>query len=274
MYLMEQALERGARLLRGRVEDVLVKGDRIEGVRVNQDGKQLDIATRTFINAAGPLIQEIGRMLDVDVPILHERHLKVSITDHHGILPRNAPLLIWEDPQHIPWSEEEHDLLIESDETRYMVEELPAGAHVRPEGGADSKNILFLWPYDLQPIAPTFPIHIPDSYSEIGLRGLVTMLPELDIYLSRIPRPVVDGGYYTKTPENRMLCGPLPVEGAYLLGALSGFGLMAACGAGELLAAHVIGSKLPHYAPAFQLSRYDHPDYLEKFKDWSSSGQL
>jgi hypothetical protein len=35
-------------------------------------------------------------------------------------------------------------------------------------------------------------------------------------------------------PENRPLVGPLPVDGAFVTGALSGFGLMSAHGAGEL----------------------------------------
>jgi glycine/D-amino acid oxidase-like deaminating enzyme len=100
------------------------------------------------------------------------------------------------------------------------------------------------------------------------------MLPEMKAYIRRMPKPVVDGGYYTKTKENRFICGPLPVDGAYMLGALSGYGLMAACGAGELLAAHITESSLPHYAPAFRLERYENPRYLERLKDWPLSGQL
>jgi glycine/D-amino acid oxidase-like deaminating enzyme len=64
-----------------------------------------------------------------------------------------------------------------------------------------------------------------------------------------------------KTFENRPLIGPLPVEGAYVVGALSGFGVMAACAAGELLAAHIAGGTLPAYAPAFRLARYTDPAY-------------
>jgi len=274
IYLLERALEGGARLLRARVEDAIVTDNRIESVRVNQNGKLWNISTQTFINAAGPMIQDVGRMLGVDLPVFHERHLKVSINDSQCVLPRNAPLLIWEDPQYLQWNEGDRELLAESEETRWLVEKLPAGVHVRPEGGVDSQNILFLWPYDLEPVQPAFPIQIPSSYPEVALRGLVPMLPGMDIYTSRMPKPVVDGGYYTKTKENRLLCGPLPVAGAYVLGALSGYGLMAACGAGELMATHVAGSRLPEYASAFMLSRYEDPGYKEKLKDWSSTGQL
>jgi hypothetical protein len=98
------------------------------------------------------------------------------------------------------------------------------------------------------------------------------MIPGLKPYLSRLPKSVVDGGYYTKTRENRPLIGRLPVEGAYVMGALSGFGVMAGCGAGDLLAAHLTGSKLPHYAPAFSLERYEDPKYQKLLETWAESG--
>ena len=108
----------------------------------------------------------------------------------------------------------------------------------------------------------------------MALRGLAEMLPALRTYFDRVPRPVVDGGYYNKTRENRPLIGPLPVEGAYLIGALSGFGLMSAAAAGELLAAHLTRGELPPYAPAFDLGRYDDPAYQQLLEDWRESGQL
>jgi len=85
---------------------------------------------------------------------------------------------------------------------------------------------------------------------------------------------MMDGGYYTKTQENRPLIGRLPVQGAYVIAALSGYGIMASCAAGELLAAHVTGGKLPPYAPAFTLERYQDPAYCELLKNWGASGQL
>jgi hypothetical protein len=49
---------------------------------------------------------------------------------------------------------------------------------------------------------------------------------------------------------------------------------MAACGAGELLATHLTRSKLPHYASAFALERYDDPKYKKLLETWAESGQL
>ena len=122
--------------------------------------------------------------------------------------------------------------------------------------------------------ANTFPPPFDPAYPEIALRGLATMIPGLRAYFGRAPRPVVDGGYYLKTRENRPLIGPLPVERAFVVGALSGYGLMASPAAGELLAAWVTGAPRPTYAPAFQLERYEDPEYQKLLENWGSSGQL
>ena len=84
----------------------------------------------------------------------------------------------------------------------------------------------------------------------------------------------MDGGYYTRTRENRPIIGPLPVEGVYVIGALSGFGLMAACATGELLAAHLTQNPLPSFASAFTLDRYSNPDYIKTIENLSDTGQL
>jgi glycine/D-amino acid oxidase-like deaminating enzyme len=59
-----------------------------------------------------------------------------------------------------------------------------------------------------------------------------------------------------------------------VIGAVSGYGIMSACGAGELLAAHVLKQPLPSYAPAFDLRRYDDPEYQKLLENWGESGQL
>jgi glycine/D-amino acid oxidase-like deaminating enzyme len=123
-------------------------------------------------------------------------------------------------------------------------------------------------------VAPAFPVAIDPEFPETVLRGMTTLVPGLAAYLEKLPKSYVDGGYYTKTRENRPLIGPLPVAGAYILAALSGYGLMAACAGGELLAAHLTGSALPAYAPAFLLSRYDDPAYQHQLAKWGSTGQL
>ncbi|HEY5595976.1 MAG TPA: FAD-dependent oxidoreductase, partial [Candidatus Bipolaricaulota bacterium] len=206
--------------------------------------------------------------------VFSELHLKMAFDDHFGKVPRDAPMLIWNDPVRLPWSQEERAYLSESEETSWLLAQLPAGAHLRPEGGADSSLLLMLWPYHVKRVEPTFPFKLDPLLPELVLRALSLMIPGLGVYWKKIPKPQLDGGYYTKTRENRPLIGPLPVRGAYVIGALSGYGVMAACAAGELLAAHIVGEPLPSYAPAFSLTRYDDPAHQRLLARWGDEGQL
>ena len=77
---------------------------------------------------------------------------------------------------------------------------------------------------------------------------------------------MVDGGYYVKMPDNRPVVGPLAVEGAYVVGALSGFGVMSSQGVADLLAAHLTGETLPPYAAAFRPERWAEEAYRSRWK--------
>lgn len=271
MELLERARAAGVRLFEGCIEGVAIEGDRVSGVRIEGPGGTQTISTRCFVNAAGPFLKPVAAHLGVDLPVFSELHCKVSFVDHLGIVPRDAPLLIWDDPQRLPWSDEERELLADDDETRWLTESLPDSVHMRPEG---REHILVLWPYHVGEVPETFPIEIPDEYPEVCLRGMAAMVPGLCAYFDRLPRPYVDGGYYTKTRDNRPLAGPLPVDGGFVHGALSGYGLMASCATAELLARHVTGDTLPSYSPAFTLERFQDSAYLEKLDSWGDSGQL
>jgi glycine/D-amino acid oxidase-like deaminating enzyme len=54
----------------------------------------------------------------------------------------------------------------------------------------------------------------------------------------------------------------------------SGFGVMASCAGGELIARHVMGGELPDYAPAFRLDRYQNAEYCALLDSWGDGGQL
>lgn len=274
MHLLEQARERGVRLVRGRVSGVELRDEQVTAVQVDQGGQPLTLAAAHFVNAAGPLAGEVARLLGVELPIYSERHIKVAFNEQLGVVPRDAPMLIWADPVALPWDADERAALAEDPDTSWMLDTLPSGVHCRPEGHAGGAVLLLLWNFHLAPVEPTFPIAIDEQYSELALRGMAVMIPELARYFDRMPKPYVDGGYYTKTRENRPLIGPLPVGGAYTVCALSGYGLMAACAAGELLAAHIAGAPLPAYAPALTLARYSDPAYQRLLEQWGESGQL
>jgi glycine/D-amino acid oxidase-like deaminating enzyme len=275
MYMMEQAKAHGVRFVQGRVEDVTVVDGRVHSIRINQNGETHSVAAKKYVIAAGPMLKQAGAMIGVDFPVFNELHGKIAFEDPLGVIPRDVPLMIWNDPVELAWTEEERADLAAYDDTRWLVETFQAGVHFRPEGGPGAKTIVAIWTYDIEKQKPVWPPVFPDEFPEIVLRGLVSMVPGLSAYLGKMARPYIDGGYYCKTQENRPLIGPLPVQGAYVIGALSGFGIMAAMAAGELLAAHVNGRDLPDYAPDFLLSRYENPEYQRMLADWDpTTGQL
>jgi glycine/D-amino acid oxidase-like deaminating enzyme len=274
MYLLGRARERGVRLVQGRIEGIDAPGGRFQSARLSSPSGVSAVDGGAYVIAAGPLLADAGRMMGLDLPVFAELHAKVAMADPLRVLPRHSPLLIWADPQELPWTEEERAEWSSSDAYRWMLDEFPSGVHARPEGPDDSPIFLILWTYHTQPVEPRFPPAFDPAYPEIALRGLATMIPGLRAYFGRAPRPVVDGGYYLKTRENRPLIGPLPIERTFVIGALSGYGLMASPAAGELLASWVTGTPLPTYAPAFQLERYEDPEYQKLLENWGSSGQL
>jgi glycine/D-amino acid oxidase-like deaminating enzyme len=270
-YLLDQVRHRGVRTIQQRITGINTRSNRVTGVRLS-DGSQ--IGCSKLVIAAGPYLKQAGQMLDIELPVYCELHQKVAFKDHLAAVPRHAPLLIWLDAQKLCWSTEEQVFLNEDENTRWLLNEFPPGVHTRPEGGDDSPIALMLWEFRTQAVEPLFPIPLDPEYPEIALRGLATMLPALCAYFGKSPRPILDGGYYTKTRENRPLIGPLPVEGAFVIGALSGYGLMASQAAGELIAAYIAQQELPDYAPAFDLARYQDPQYLQMLATWGSTGQL
>lgn len=277
MYLLETARtlsggsSPGVRFETARVTGVEADNSRVTGVRLGSGER---INTPIFVNAAGPYLKEVGQMLGADIPVVTELHLKAAVRDTLAVVGREAPLLIWNDPQSLPWTDEERAFLAEDPESAWLAEPFPAGVHTRPEGSGDSQAILMLWDYREKATEPVWPPQLDEDYPEIALRGLAAMLPGMRGYFDKMPRPQLDGGYYTKTRENRPLVGPLPVQGAFVAGAVSGYGIMSACAVGELLAQHVSGAALPGYASALAPSRYDDPEYLDGLESLEDSGEL
>jgi glycine/D-amino acid oxidase-like deaminating enzyme len=273
MHLLEEARARGVELIAAEFVGAETRGGRIGAAQLRAGARDVEVDTQALVLASGPYLKSTAARLGVDLPVVVEKHIKISMADPLGAVPRTAPLIIWCDPIELPWSAEEREALALDDETRRLLAEFPAGVHGRPVGAGD--QVLMYWTYDCpQDDQPTFPLDWDPYLPEITLRGMSVLVPGLVAYHDPMPKPYVDGGYYTKTPENRPLIGPLPVPGAYVCSAFSGFGIMASCAAGELLAKHVTGAALPHYAPAFSPARYDDPTYRKLLATWDATGQL
>ncbi len=277
MYLMEEAKALGVALLPGRVTGVDVSGGRVRSVQVaTSAGTDVTMHTPVLVNCAGPFAKHLAALTGVEVPLFSEMHLKVAFEDTLGVVDRNTGLVILDDAQTLPWSDDERAELAADDATRWLTEPLPAGIHLRPEGYRSNQTVLMLWDYHSAHRFDVPELPLPDDpfYPEVVMRGMVRLAPGLARYLDRLPPVYVDGGYYTKTEENRPLIGPTGVEGSYVNAALSGYGLMAAPAAGELIALSVTGAELPSYHAAFRLDRYDDPEYRALLAGWGSTGQL
>jgi glycine/D-amino acid oxidase-like deaminating enzyme len=277
MWLLEEAKALGVTLLSGRVESVDLTGGQVRGVRVAcTDGSDVTIATPAFVNCAGPFAKEVAALTGVSLPLFSEMHLKVAFEDTLGVVDRNTGLVILDDAQQLDWSDDERADFAADDATRWLTEPLPAGIHLRPEGYRQNQTVLMLWDYHSthRYDVATLPLDDDPFYPEVVMRGMVKLAPGLAQYVDRLPPVYIDGGYYTKTEENRPLIGPTGVDGAYVNAALSGYGLMAAPAAGELIAQQITGATLPAYHRAFRLDRYDDPAYRAMLASWGSTGQL
>lgn len=271
-WLLKRALAAGARFVRGRVDTIRTDGGRVRDVRLSS-GEVIE--TDRVVIAAGPALNDVAQLMDLELPVLHELHAKMTFRDTRRTIRRDAPFLIWQDPVEIPWSDDERRELLRREETRRFTERLPAGVHARPVDLTHGDEVYLIWTYETDVRPFVWPPEFSAHYGDVVLRGCARMIPAMSTYVAEGAKGVVDGGYYCKTKENRPLVGPLPVEGAFVLGALSGFGVMAAHACAELASLHVAEQPLPEYARWFLPSRYDDPEYRALVEQWGPlMGQL
>jgi glycine/D-amino acid oxidase-like deaminating enzyme len=251
-WLLTRAQSAGAEFIRGSVTGVDTTGGRVRTVKL-ATGQTIE--TERFVIAAGPALPDVARLLDVELPVIHELHAKVTLRDTRCAVRRDAPFLIWSDP----------------------IPPRPSGVHLRPVDLTHGDELYLLWTYETDVRPYVWPPVFDQEYAAVVLQGAARMVPGLAPYVDEVVRngATIDGGYYCKTAENRPLIGPLSVPGAYVLGALSGIGLMSAHSGGELLAQHITESALPDYAKWFLPSRYDDPAYRTLVGQWGPLvGQL
>src|SRR5439155_1074717 len=99
---------------------IYTTGGRVGDVQVSARGGSVTIATRRLVNAAGPYVGRVGRLLGLEIPVFCERHAKVAFNDVLGAVPRSAAVTIWTDPIRLPWSDEERAELAASEEHKRL----------------------------------------------------------------------------------------------------------------------------------------------------------
>jgi glycine/D-amino acid oxidase-like deaminating enzyme len=152
---------------------------------------------------------------------------------------------------------------------------MPGGIHCQPDGGDRGTWIKLGWAYNRTPSAPCDDPPLDPQFPDTVLRGASRLNPALRAYIGRLPRNARHyGGYYTMTPENWPLIGPMRTPGAFVAGALSGFGTMAACATGAVCAGWVAGGARPPYADALSLARHEDRALMAELAALTSQGVL
>lgn len=272
-HMLERMREHGGRLIQGRVVgiersaafDLTVKG---------ADGPS-SVRADVVVDAAGPYVAEVAALLGETLPVTNVFQQKIAFEDVQGVVDRRMPFAIDLDGQVIDWTDEERALLADDPATRWLTEPMPGAIHCRPDGGERGMWIKLGWAYNKQPSQPTADLPTNANFPEIVLRGASRLNPGLRAYYGRLPSRLSHyGGYYTMTRENWPLIGPMATEGAFVAGALSGYGTMGACATGALVAAWVLGGTLPDFARALSLARYDDKALMQDLLAATNTGVL
>ncbi len=254
-FMLEEIRAVGGTLIRAEVKGVASESPfRLE--LLGKDGSRQLRADR-IVNAAGPFLRDIGAMLGEDLPVKNVYQQKISFEDRQGAIPRDMPFTIDLDDQVLSWSDEDRELLASDPATRRLVEPMSGGIHCRHDGAVNGRWIKVGWAYNEQASDPHAAEPADPQFPDTVLRGASRLNPALSAYIGRLPRGAHHyGGYYTMTEENWPLIGKMKTQGAFIAGALSGFGSMSACAAGAICAAWVNERDIPSYAKALSSERY------------------
>ncbi|HEX5130756.1 MAG TPA: FAD-binding oxidoreductase [Usitatibacter sp.] len=253
--MLEAIRAAGGKLVRGEVESVS-PGTTFQIEVAAVDGTRT-IAAESIVNAAGPFVPDVAAMLGEDLPVKCVYQQKIAFPDEQGAVPRNMPFSIDLDGQALSWSDEDREVLGADPATRHLVQPMKGGIHCRPDGPVDGQWIKLGWAYNDTPSDPHDEPPVDPQFPDTVLRGASRLNPRLAAYVGRLPRGAKHyGGYYTMTEENWPLIGPMKTRGAFVAGALSGYGSMAACATGAICAAWIARRPVPDYARAFALERY------------------
>jgi len=272
--MLEEIRAAGGTVSLARVTEI-VRQDGGFALKMRSEEGEQTLDAEILVNAAGPYVADIAQMLGEALPVENVFHQKIAFADNLGAVDRRMPFSIDLDAQAIDWTSQERQLLAEDHATAWLARPMPGGIHCRPDGGDHGKWIKLGWAYNRQPSEPQDDLPTDPNFPDIVLRGASRLNPRLKQYYGRLPRQITHyGGYYTMTKENWPLIGPMKTKGAFVAGALSGFGTMAACATGALCASCVRGATRPEFAERLSLSRYDDENFMRQLQDSAGTGVL
>jgi len=276
-YMLQRIQQYGGKRLSAHLKSIVQKQN-FELEVERSDGIER-IGADVIVNAAGPFAKDIAAMIGVDLPFKNVFQQKLAFDDKHNAVSRQQPFSLDLDDQELDWSAEERDLLAEEPDLKWLLKPILGGTHCRPEGGDKRTWVKLGWAFNRESSVPqqelTDDPHFDPQFPELILRAASRLNPSLKQYCESFPdRWTHYGGYYPMTNENWPLVGPLGVDGAFITGALSGYGCMAACAAGSICASWIADGDLPDYANQLSLARYDDGDLMAEIMNSPSKGIL
>lgn len=271
LVMLERFKLAGGQVVSARVARI----DSAQGFILHTSRADTGIKAERLVNAAGPFINDIARMLGTSLPVTNTLQQKIAFEDTAAAIPRQMPFSIDLDEQQIDWTDDERQWLADSEEYDWLTQQMPGAIHCRPDGGDHGRWIKLGWAFNNTSAAATRQPLLTDAFPEIVLHGAARLNPSLKTYYDQLPRAMHHyGGYYTLTDENWPLIGAMEIPDSFVVGAMSGFGTMAACAAGDLCARVMLQVDVPDYARALSPQRYNDQALMSQITALSRRGIL
>jgi len=177
------------------------------------------LQTRVVVNAAGPFAGEIGKMVNLDLPLDPVRRQKVYITTSVDI-PKNAPFTV----------------------------DVNNNSYWRPEPG----GVIIGWVDSDEPVGqPSEKVHTDWEFPAIALDKVKRLAPFFQEIEQTVRQPDMNtsAGFYMYTPDDQPLIGPCPEVPGFYVNCGYWAGVMLSPQAGKRIADLVTGKMDPKENP-------------------------
>lgn len=177
------------------------------------------LQSRIVVNAAGPFAGEIGRMVNLDLPLEPVRRQKVYLKTSVPI-PQDAPFTV----------------------------DVNNNCYWRPEPG----GVIIGWVDSDEPVSqPSEKVHTDWEFPAIALDKVKRMTPFFEEIEKTMRQPDMNtsAGYYVYTPDDQPLIGPVPEVPGFYVNCGYWAGVMLSPEAGKRIADLVTGKLAPEDNP-------------------------
>ena len=184
------------------------------------------IQTRTVVNAAGPFAGDIGKMINLNLPLEPVRRQKVFLKTSVKI-PQDAPFTV----------------------------DLDNNSYWRPETG----GVIVGWVDTNEPVSePSENVKTDWEFPAIALDKVMRLSPFFEEVTQCLKQPDINvsAGFYVYTPDDQPLIGPVPEVPGFYLNCGYWAGVMLSPEAGKWVAHLVSGNMDPKDNP-LRLSRFE-----------------